>query len=485
MSSQISKIRKNSLFSLLSSLIRLLSNFLLFVGIARLYGAEAFGSFTTAHALAIMFIMIADFGFDSFLATEIARDRSKSEDLTRRLLSLKIVFAVAATLAMSVLPLIRTLSSSTASLVEVLSLYVFLSAVTNFFFALFRGFEELHHETRITFTVNVLLLFSLGILGLFHARLIFVGSAFVLSRVIAVVMAARAMKLRLLMPQFRFSVAGWKNSWQQVSVFGLHALFGNLFFTIDTILIAFLCGDEATGIYQSVFKIVALVLVLPDIIMNSFLPVLARLHVEDENRWAAVGIFLNKILLLLSLPITLNLFIFSEQIIHIVYGTGSFVQAVPILQVFSIVILVRFIGETSGLILTTSRRQSIRMVTVLCATILNVSLNVLYIPKFGVMGAAVISLVTNTLVMATYVWRSGFNVWKIDINGLMATALLFGSAFLLWPARMVSVWLVFPAGLIIDCLVILFVGCSKEERIIIFSRKPIPSSHNVGAARTL
>ena len=47
------RIGSNSFFSILTQFIRLLANAVLFIGIARVYGVEAFGQFTTAHTYTI------------------------------------------------------------------------------------------------------------------------------------------------------------------------------------------------------------------------------------------------------------------------------------------------------------------------------------------------------------------------------------------------------------------------------------------------
>src|SRR5882762_8439858 len=113
MRSRLSRIHWNSLYSFLSQAIRLLTNFLMFVGIARFYGAEAFGQFTTAHTFSTIFIIFADFGFDSLLTTEIARNRDHAAELAQRYFSLKIICAVGASVAMTIFPLVKSFSSET------------------------------------------------------------------------------------------------------------------------------------------------------------------------------------------------------------------------------------------------------------------------------------------------------------------------------------------------------------------------------------
>jgi O-antigen/teichoic acid export membrane protein len=134
--------------------------------VARFYGPVQFGQFTTAHTLAVVFTLFADFGFDLLLTTEIGRDRQSVSYITPRMLGLKIVLTLVASLLMCAYPLVQTFSRETQVLIYIFSMYLFFSALQNFAFAFFRGHDELHHESQITLIINVALLVTLLIIAL-------------------------------------------------------------------------------------------------------------------------------------------------------------------------------------------------------------------------------------------------------------------------------------------------------------------------------
>ena len=470
---QGARIRRNAVFAFLSRLIRLLTNFLLFIGIARLYGLEAFGQFTTAHTLATIFLLLADFGFDSLLPTEIARHRERAAEYVQRYFSLKVIFAAGACIGMIGLPFWQHLSPTTRTLVEIFSLYVVLASFNNFFFALFKGFEEFHHETKISFATNLSLLILLIVLGVLHAPLYMLAFGFVGTRVIGVVLgsriATRLTKSRVML----FNFDGWKEIWRRVVVFGLHFVFGALFFQLDTVLLAFWRGDHDVGIYQSAFKIATLALIVPDIAIRTMMPVLSRLHGENGDRWSSLGRLLNKTLFLLGLPVSMVLFVYAEQVIQLIYGRGEFSDAIPILRLFAGTVLVRFSVEAYALMLTTSDRQAVRMIIVVAGTLINYVLNFFMIPRYGPMGAAYVSLITNILVGAGYVIasRHSFVKWTCDgrnVVSLVATGIL---ALVVWNFRTVPLWYSCPIVIGLYAIIFYYVGYTREEWKLIFGRE--------------
>jgi O-antigen/teichoic acid export membrane protein len=470
---QVVALRRNSLFSLASQAIRLSSNFLLFVAIARFYGAEAFGQFTTAHTFCTVFLLFADFGFDALLATEIARDRDHAESIASQYFSLRVLTAVAAAFALVMLPLVHAFSSPTALLIRAFSLYILFGSLNSFFFGLFRGFEELVHETRITFISNLVLLGGLLPILLFHLHLGLAALLFAASRAVGVLLCFRAASQRF---RIHFTVPFSRQwvvvRWRAVAVFGLHYVFGVLFFTLDTVLLALWRGDSDVAVYQSAFKIIVLLSVAQEVAVSATMPVLSRLHKEDAGRWRRYGSLLNKTLTLVALPFACLLFVFPDQVLGVIYGGGTFPDAVPILRIFGVILIIRFSAETFGLLLTTSQRQRDRMLIAAAALALNVALNGYAIPRYGPFGAVVVSLITNILVAGAFIRQSGVERLRQVIEprtlGVIAIVVLLGAG--LWQVRMMPFIPITVAVAAIYVSSAYFIGYTKEERQLLFAK---------------
>ncbi len=467
---EVERVRRNSFFSALTVFSRLIANVFIFWIIARYYGPKIFGQFTAAQVIATNFIILADFGFDLLFTTEIAKNRKNANKLFIQFFSLKLSFCVIVLILMFLLGLFGSFSIQTKSLIMILSFYTIFSTLSNFLSALYKGFEKLEYETFLTLLMNLfLILFALPLIIL-KIDIKIIAFIFVLSRLLGFIIGIFFCKKVLPNLTFEFSFEGFQEIRNKVLIFGFFLLFNNLFFQLDTILLSLWRSDEDVGIYQAVFKLIMLPLVIPDIYTNALLPTLSRLYSENKENWQKAGRLMNKTLIALVVPITIFLFAYAEQIIHLIYGNVNYGSSVPVLRIFSLVLLIRFSFESSALMLTTSNKQNIRLYTVIIASILNLVLNYYFIPRYGILGAATISLMTNIIVGITYFFftRTHLNniVMNVQIILYLFISLIIG--FLAWFYNSINIFITTPAIFLIFSFMIFFF-LSKEERKILLS----------------
>lgn len=425
MSSELSLVKRNTFYSTITIFSRLFANVFLFWLLARFYGPEQFGIFTFAHALATTFIILADFGLDVLLITEISSNPGERKSIIEKLFGIKLGFVFIAFVLMLLVSRFFPIGRQSFELVLIFSFYLAFTSLSNFLNGIFRGYEKFIYETKASLIANISLIILSTLLLIFRVELIYIALVFVLTRILGVIVEFiylrkidNSLKIRI-----NFSELGVLKN--KTLIFGLHLIFSFLFFQIDTLLLAKMSGEYSVGIYQSVFKLIMLPLVLPDILINSLMPTLSRLFAENKNEWIKLGNFMGRLLIIAIIPITIILNFYAENIINLIYGVQKYGDAVLVLQIFGFILFVRFLLEPYALMLTTSNRQKIRLITVIFATILNISLNIYFIPKYGVNGAALVSLSVNFFVGLVYFWflRKDFTSWIFNYKNLFLLAL--------------------------------------------------------------
>lgn len=432
--SDFSKIRKNTFYSIITISSRLIANVFLFWLLARFYGPKIFGQFTFAHTLATTFIVFADFGIEILLTTKLAAEKGNSSKIFEKLLGLKFTFLLFALIFMILIGLSFELSDESYILIFVFAVYLLFTSLNNFFAGVFKGYEKFIYETRVSLLSNFLLIALTISLLLLHRSIIEIAVAFASSRIIGTIYSIYNLYRLDKELTFKPDLSGFKLLGSKVLIFGFHLIFAYLFFQIDTLLLAKFKGDYSVGIYQSVFKLVMLPLVIPDVFINSFLPTLSRYYSEDKKEWIRLGSIMGRILFICALPISVIMVFYSKEIINLVYGLKNYNDAVNVFRVFGLIILVRFTLEPFALMLTTSDRQIVRLITVIAATILNVTLNYFVIPVYDTLGASVVSLTVNTFVGIIYftVLKDDFNFWLVNLKNLFALLTVFLIGFLFY-----------------------------------------------------
>jgi len=463
------RIRRNSIYSIISITSRLIANVILFWVIARYYGPTIFGQFTFAHSLSYIFIILADFGFDVLLTNEIARDRNNAVQIFQQYFSLKFVFTLCALVLMWIFVLFNDLSYETRLLVIIFSIYMVFTNLTNFLYSLYKGFEKLEFETKVSLIINICLLISTIILIVFKANIIVIAGAFVFTRIIGFLFGLKYSFKVLENISFKLLFTGFSKIKKKVFVYGFNLAFNYLFFQLDTILLAFWKGDYEVGIYQSVFKLILIPLVIPDVFINTLLPVLSRLNVENELRWKKLGEIMNKLLFIIIIPISIILFIYADQIINIIYGVKEYSAAIPILRIFALTLFVRFNLEAYALMLTTSNRQHVRMNVVITATALNLVLNYFMINSYGAYGAAIVSLITNSFVGLMYYLSTLplFFEWVINARTLFVFVFSCALAYSFWLLRSYSIFIFTPIILLLFAVITFKYFLTKKEKNLI------------------
>lgn len=466
-----SLIKKNSFFSLLSMSSRLIANVIVFWLIARIYGPDTFGVFTFAHTTATLLIILADFGFDILLTTEISRSKSQAVKIFQNIFSYKIIFSVLAFLIMWIFSLQGNYSQETRISLQIFSFFLLFTTLTNFSLALIKGFEKFGYESIVLLIANISLVVIVTILSLLKSNILIIVIGFALTRLVGLLLSIYFNKKLVPGLSFRISFPEEKELHQKVLIFGFHLLFANLFFQIDTILLSLWKGNLDVGIYQAVFKLIILPLMIPDILNLTLLPVLSRLFVMEKEKAIKITYLMNKLLFFLSLPITLILYVYAEDLIHFIYGSKQYSASIPVLKIFVFNIFVRFSFETFALILTTTNRQIIRMITVIFATIINITLNYFLINQYGVNGAATVSLICIVFVYGVYSIYSFklLRKWYLNFQTcvLISITLLIGYTFnnILY----ISPYLGIPMILAIFIITGLLFYFTKEDKRILFS----------------
>lgn len=418
------KIKQNSIYSLLSISSRLIANVFIFLIIPRFYDPEAFGQFTFAHTLSNTLIILADFGFDILLTIEVARNRDDASRIFRQFFTLKGIFSFFAMIIMWIFAFTFEVTTTSKNLILIFSFFLVFTTVTNFFYALFKGIEKFEFETTVSLIMNISLFIITLVLAFLRVSIILLAIGFVLSRIIGFV--AGFIFSKKVLPKIRYEplFEGFSNVKGNMLVFGFHLFFSYLFFQLDTILLALWKGEYYVGIYQSAFKLIMLPLIIPEILINVLLPVLSRMYKHNLEQWEKMGSYMNKILLIVVMPISIILYTYAKDILNLIYGS-KYEEAVPVLQIFSVIILIRFALEPYALMLTTSNRQRIRLYVVMIATFLNFLLNSFFIHQYGVVGAAVVSLITNLFVAILYFYAAitFFRKWIFNYKTILLIAI--------------------------------------------------------------
>lgn len=175
----------------------------------------------------------------------------------------------------------------------------------------------------------------------------------------------------------------------------LHALLGLAIFNSDFIFLRAFRDSGAVGLYAAAYTLISFFLNLGAAYTMTLLPVITRLRGDAT---ASKALYDGAMAQVLSgaVPVAVGGFLVAGPVVTLVFGAGYLLSATP-LAILIWTIPVALIRNVSQAALIAYERQDQLLHTVAWAAGVNVALNLALIPRWGMTGAAVATLVTEVV----------------------------------------------------------------------------------------
>lgn len=171
---------------------------------------------------------------------------------------------------------------------------------------------------------------------------------------------------------------------------------------IDQLLVFQIAGATEAGYYGSVYHVLEQAHFLPTTVLTTLAPIIAASWAVDRERMARAVWQGAELLAIASLGGLAVAIVAADPLVTLVFGE-DFAPAAPALPVLAgAFVLVCFGYLTSNVLLVIGRQKRLVVVSVL-ALIANLGANVILIPRYGFMGAAWTTLLTELVVVGASV----------------------------------------------------------------------------------
>lgn len=193
-----------------------------------------------------------------------------------------------------------------------------------------------------------------------------------------------------------------------------------LYVRLDQIMIANMVGEEELGLFSSATKISDIFVFLPIAVSGSFFPSLVSAKkMGEEDFIHKIQVLINwmmRISLFLALVITL----FSHQIIQALFGY-EFIAAGSILSVHIWALVPMFLGVATSQYLVVENLQRFSLYRTLLGLGTNVLLNIFLIPKYGALGAAFATTISQSMaaILSGLLFRRTRILFKMQTRSLL------------------------------------------------------------------
>lgn len=384
----------NSIWMLSEQFIRLSTNLLVSVAIARIFGPEEWGYYSFIISIQFLVISLTKMGLDTVSVKEFSEN---TENLRIALGTVFRIMIFLSFVSFALLMLIVLLFEQNQT-IKIGILIICSSVFFVPFFTLDYFYQSQRKAVISSIAKTLVLLISSGLkiyFAIFYQDLNYIFLCFIieyllLSLILSLSFISTNISLANFFKFFDFQLS--KKLLLIASPIIISIFFNFILTRFDQFMIRYFLNFEELGIYSAGLKIYESWMVFPIILSLSVLPVLTRERKINIKKYKLSFVRFMKIGLWSCIIFSLVISIFSDQIINLLFGS-NYMDASGVLSILVWASIFSCMSSFSDRYFLIEKLQRKILSRAIFATILNVALNLVLIPNYGIAGAAYATLI--------------------------------------------------------------------------------------------
>ena len=394
---QVPSLKKNVALNVTKTLFSLIFPLITFPYASRILLPDGIGKVNFARAVIEYFVLIATLGISVYGIREAAKvrdDKVRLSKITKELFIINIFSTLFAYILLAFAMLCVPKLSSYRALLCVISATILFTALGLDW--LYTAVEDFEYITKRYIFFNALSLVLLFVFVKEQKDYLWYASISVFANV-----GSNILNFIHSRKYIDFSIVHqleFKKHLKPVCVLFAMAIAIKVYTVLDTTMLGFLCNDWQVGIYTAAIKIDKIILSLVVAACAVLLPRLSYYSendVEKFNKLAYKGL---DILLMVSVPCCIGLFLLSYHVIMLLSGE-HYIESVPVMRIMNPIILIIGMSNFIGMqLFMPLRKERYTLYSVVCGAVFNFILNLILIPRYQALGAAISTLCAEAVV---------------------------------------------------------------------------------------
>lgn len=438
------RIAKNSLAPIVLNLFNRVIDFAFAFIMLRILGPANAGIYYYAIVIFGWFDILANFGLNTLLTREVARDRSAAGRYLFNSTALRLALSALGIPLLLGFLAVRQATVSPAleeqAIVAIVLLYIGLlpGSISTGLTALFYAFEKAEYPAAIT-TVSTIVKVTLGLgtLLLGWGVVGLAGGAVITNLVTLLVLGwlarplAQGVFAERLDPSLLRLMVG--ESWPLM----INHLLATVFFKIDVVLMEAINGNAVVGQYSTAYKWLDALNIIPAFLTMALLPVMARQAREDRAALRRNYLLAVKLLVMVALPVAVITTFIAAPLIRVLGGAEYLPAGGIALQIMIWSIPIGWINSVTNYVIVALDRQRTLMAAFAAGVIFNVIANLLLLPAYSYRAAAAITILSEGVLFVAF-----YRITRQELGAIgwhrtlwrpaLAALGLLGMTFALW-----------------------------------------------------
>ncbi len=415
------KVAYNVVFNGISKVISLGIAFFSIGILSRYLGTEDYGKYTTIFQYLALFVAFSDLGIYPLMTREISKKDADENLIINKIFTLRVIVSIVCFLFFVILiPFL--VSVGFLNYTKEIQLGILIIGVSFLFsssYGLLNGlfqkhlamdkvaFAELIGKVTQAIVIFLVVKFDKGLLF----SLVYILAAMIVNFILVNIFVTKFVKI-----EFDWDFDYWKKFLKKSAPLGIGAIATFMYFKFDTLILKHYQNDDQVGVYGFAYRLIETLVFFPSMVIGLVFPLFSRYFKENKNNFNKAVNSTFKFFIILTIPMVISVQFLADEVVTAIGGL-AFLRSGSALRVLILALAFIFFGQLFTNLLIAVRKQAALMKILVLMAIFNLSLNIIFIPKYSYMAAAYISVVTEFLVVAISLWvLARNNIYKIDMS---------------------------------------------------------------------
>lgn len=458
------KIAKNTTVLFIAQIITYVLGFFITIYTIRYLSVDSWGILSAALALTGIFMVFSDLGLSTLTVREVARDKSLTKKYVGNTTAMKLILSLITFLLTITTVYIFPYSETTRIVVYILTAAFLFNAFSSIFYAIFQSYQKMEYQSVATILNSTVMLIGTFLAIYLGLDVIAFATVYLIANAVNFIYILVTYAWKFYPPNIEVDLNFWKPTIKEALPLSITSIFAIIIFRVDTVMLSVMKDVAAVGFYSAAYRLMEALIFFPQVYTTAIFPVLSTLYVSSKESLKASYLKSFKYLTILSLPIAVGITLLAEPIIMLLYKT-EYIPSILVLQILVWVLPFIFVNYLQGSLLTAMNRQVTNLKIYAVSLVLAVGLNLILIPPYSYLGAAIATLLTEafSVTLSFYVLSklvAKANVLKIIFKP--AIACLVMALFILFIETNLFVEIAISAGIYFAVLIILK-GFTNED----------------------
>jgi O-antigen/teichoic acid export membrane protein len=415
--SAVRRIAKNTTVLFISQIITYVIGFFIAIYMANYLGPLGFGIIQTALALTAIYGVFTDLGLGTLTVREVSRDKALAKKYVANTTVMKIILSFFTFFLIFVTVNVIHYSQQEIYVIYIITASVIFNSFSGVFYSIFQSYQEMEFQSLAAIMNSILMLIGVITVIYYHLNVLAFASLYLISNAVVFVYALIFYIRKFHLPKIEVDYDFWKPAIMAALPLSFVSIFSLIAYRIDTVLLSILKTSVQVGYYGASYNLMMVFLFLPGVFSTAIFPVFSNFFVSSEDSLKYTYKKSFKYLTILSLPIAVGVSLLSPQIIHFIYP--KFIPSIEILQILIWSIPITFLNYIFGTIIPAMNRQNLLLKITFISMTVNISLNLVLIPIYSYIGAAVVTIITELIVfiLCFYILSKSFS--KINLPSVI------------------------------------------------------------------